>query len=200
MPASVRRKIQLVFQDPHASLNPRRTVRQTLLGPLRALVRSPVPDRAERARAALEQVGLEAEFLDRYPHQLSGGQAQRVGIARALSVGPEVVIFDEAVASLDVTTQSEMVALLEDLQKRLGLSYVFISHDLLLVGALAQKVMVLQRGEVVEQGPAAILKGSAKEAYTKSLIDAIPKLVAGPRFALAQRDPPTADHPRRAGW
>ena len=177
----VRRSLQLVFQHPHAALNPRKTVEASLSGPLRALVPGSAGEHRARVERALDDVGLEPAIARRYPHELSGGQAQRVGIARALVVEPRVVVFDEAVASLDATTQSEIVELLRALQQKLGLAYVFVSHDLLLVAELSTRVLVMHRGRVVEEGDSRILVDAPTHSYTRELVASVPRFRASGR-------------------
>ena len=142
------RTVQLVFQDPLSSLNPRKTVRQILAGPLQALLDLGRSERAARVEELMRLVSLRPEFIDRYPHEFSGGQCQRIGIARALAVEPRLLVLDEPVSALDVSVQAQVLRLLKDLQQRLGLTYVFISHDLAVVEALCDRVMVMYRGRV----------------------------------------------------
>ena len=172
---SLRRHVQIVFQDPLASLDPRMTVEQTVTEPLRIHQRS-MSEAALRAAAteALDQVALPAEMLHRFPHELSGGQAQRVGIARAMVLKPRVLVCDEAVSALDVTTQAQIVALIESLRQRHGLAVLFISHNLAVVRQVCDRVLVLYLGRMMEQGPAAALYAEPAHPYTRSLLDAIP--------------------------
>jgi peptide/nickel transport system ATP-binding protein len=168
------RTVQLVFQDPLSSLNPRRTVRQILDGPLRALLGLGRSERADRVLELMQLVSLRPEFIDRYPHEFSGGQCQRIGIARALAVEPPLLVLDEPVSALDVSVQAQVLKLLRDLQRRLGLTYVFISHDLAVIEALCDRVMVMQRGRVVEEAARAKLFARPRHAYTKQLLAAVP--------------------------
>ena len=168
------RTVQLVFQDPLSSLNPRKTVRQTLSGPLEALSGLDKAARLERVRDLMRRVGLRPEFAERYPHAFSGGQAQRIGIARALAVEPALIVLDEPVSALDVSVQAQVLKLLRDLQSRLGLAYVFISHDLAVVEALADRVVVMHRGKVVEAGPRARVFKAPEHPYTRELLAAVP--------------------------
>jgi peptide/nickel transport system ATP-binding protein len=148
-----RKRIQMIFQDPYSSLDPRMSNRM-----------------AEKMRV----VGLDPEYLARYPHEFSGGQRQRIGIARALCVEPEFIICDEPVSSLDVSIQAQILNLLMDLQEKLGLSYLFISHDLRVVKHISREVAVMRRGEIVEMGPTEAIYGSPAHEYTRTLLDAIP--------------------------
>ena len=143
----------MVFQDPNASLNPRMSVRQVLDEPLRLHLDLPRAERAARVRELVEMVGLTSVHLDRYPHELSGGQRQRVGIARAMAVSPEIVILDEPTSSLDVSVRGQILDLLLELQQRLNLAYLFISHDLQVVRHVADRVAVMYLGGIVEIGP-----------------------------------------------
>jgi oligopeptide transport system ATP-binding protein len=177
-----RRDMQLVFQDPLASLDPRMTVERILLQPLLAFEPAlPAAQRQARMVEQLEQVGLTAAHLARYPQQLSGGQAQRVGIARALLAQPAVLVCDEPVAALDLVTRAQVLELLAGLQRSRQLAIVFISHDLAAVHRLCQRTLVLYRGRVVEQGETADLLRAPREAYTRQLLESV--LVADPRRA-----------------
>jgi peptide/nickel transport system ATP-binding protein len=173
---ALRRRMQIVFQNPYASLNPRFTVGQTLLEPMR-IHRIGVDDAERHVRAVelLAQVGLPADAMARYPHEFSGGQRQRIAIARCLTLSPEVLVLDEAVSALDVSVQAQVLNLLKDLQQARGLAYVFISHDLAVVRFMADEVLVMQQGRVVEQGPAARLVQGPREAYTRQLLAAVPR-------------------------
>ena len=191
--ARTRRRIQMVFQDPGSSLNPLRTVGSILCELLRA--HAIVPPRAERERAAqlMTMVGLPARLLDVRPTRLSGGQRQRVGIARALAVEPELLIADEAVAALDVSVQAAILNLFADLQARLGLSMIFISHDLGAVGALCDRVTVMYLGKAVENTNVEALFDQPTHPYTKALLDATPQLasVLPPGTGTLRGEPPS---------
>ncbi|WP_159500237.1 ABC transporter ATP-binding protein [Microbacterium sp. 18062] len=168
------RSIQMVFQDPHASLNPRHDVRRTLEAPLYNLLEMRANEREVRMRELIELVHLHPDHLKRYPHELSGGQRQRVGIARALAADPKVLVLDEPTSSLDVSVRAHVVDLLEDLQERLGLAYLFITHDLAVVRRIADEVLVMTAGRVVERAPAEEIYRDPKDAYTRQLLSAVP--------------------------
>ncbi|GAB3630683.1 hypothetical protein GCM10027421_00360 [Microbacterium shaanxiense] len=172
---SVRRQMQMIFQDPQASLNPRLTVRDIIAEGWR-VHRDLVPRSRWTAevKGLLERVGLNPDYSDRYPHQFSGGQRQRIGIARALALRPKLIICDEAVSALDVSVQAQVLNLLDDLQRELNLAYLFISHDLSVVEHICDRVMVLNRGVVVEEGTAVELFENPQDAYTKRLFAAVP--------------------------
>ncbi|MFE6173332.1 dipeptide ABC transporter ATP-binding protein [Streptomyces sp. NPDC056464] len=177
--------VQMVFQDPVASLNPRRTVGESIADPLRARGERQEGRIRERVRELLERVGLEAAHHDRYPHEFSGGQRQRVGIARALAADPRVIVCDEPVSALDVTTQAQVVALLGELQRELGLALVFVAHDLAVVRQVSDRVAVMRRGRIVEEGPADEVYDNPQDPYTKQLLAAVPAL--DPRIAAQRR-------------
>ncbi len=182
---AMRRRIQIVFQNPYASLNPRFTIGQTLTEPMAIHgIGDGHSDRERRARALLAKVGLDASVFGKYPHEFSGGQRQRIAIARCLSLEPEVLVLDEAVSALDVSVQAQVLNLLKDLQDDLGLAYVFISHDLAVVRFLADDVLVMKDGEVVEQASAQQLLAAPTQEYTRRLLGAIPR---GYRAAAAVR-------------
>ncbi|MFD7825968.1 ABC transporter ATP-binding protein [Kitasatospora sp. NPDC059803] len=181
----LRRELQMVFQDPVSSLNPRRSIGESIADPLRIAGES--DERRIRARVGelLERVGLDADWYHRYPHEFSGGQRQRVGIARALAPQPRLIVCDEPVSALDVTTQAQVVALLGELQRDLGLALVFIAHDLAVVRQVSDRVAVMRAGRIVEQGDADAVYDSPQHAYTKGLLAAVP--VLDPVEATARR-------------
>ncbi|MGV9322988.1 dipeptide ABC transporter ATP-binding protein [Streptomyces sp. NPDC003660] len=178
--------VQMVFQDPASSLNPRRTVGDSIADPLRA--KGELDDKAvrERVTGLLERVGLEAAHHDRYPHEFSGGQRQRVGIARALAADPRVIVCDEPVSALDVTTQAQVVALLDELRRELGLALVFVAHDLAVVRQVSDRVAVMRRGRIVETGPADEVYENPRDPYTRQLLAAVPAL--DPEVAARRRE------------
>ncbi len=172
----MRRRIQVVFQNPYASLNPRFTIGQTLIEPMRIHgVGADDAERQERARKLLAKVGLDEGALYKYPHEFSGGQRQRVAIARCLTLDPEVLVLDEAVSALDVSVQAQVLNLLKDLQDELGLAYVFISHDLAVVRFMADEVIVMKDGEVIEQASVAQILDAPQQEYTRRLLAAVPR-------------------------
>ena len=172
----MRRRIQVVFQNPYASLNPRFTIGQTLVEPMTIHgIGADLAEREQRARTLLEKVGLDGRAFGKYPHEFSGGQRQRVAIARCLTLSPEVLVLDEAVSALDVSVQAQVLNLLKDLQDELGLAYVFISHDLAVVRFISDEVLVMKDGVVVEQASARQILAAPREEYTKRLLAAIPR-------------------------
>ncbi|WP_417840037.1 ABC transporter ATP-binding protein [Tritonibacter scottomollicae] len=173
-PATFGQKIQYVFQDPISSLNPRKTIRQIMESPLRYLHGMDAKARTARIAEIFAAVNLREEFLDRYPHEFSGGQAQRIGIARALAAKARILILDEPVSALDVSVQAQVLNLLADLKKKFGLTYIFISHDLAVVEAVSDRVAVLYFGSVVEVGPADQVFAAPRHPYTKLLADSAP--------------------------
>ncbi|GAA7758919.1 MAG: ABC transporter ATP-binding protein [Burkholderiaceae bacterium] len=169
----MRRDVQMIFQDPFASLNPRHTVGRIITdGPVATGV--PLADAQARARELLQLVGLEASAFDRYPNQFSGGQRQRIGIARALALEPKLLVADESVSALDVSVQAQVLQLLADLQKRLDIALIFITHDLRVAAQICHQVIVMHRGRVVEAGPPSQIFDDPQHDYTRRLIDAIP--------------------------
>ncbi|CAM5775711.1 ABC transporter ATP-binding protein [Labrys miyagiensis] len=169
-----RRSVQFVFQDPFSSLNPRMTVYDILSEPLLIHGIGTRDERHERVKALLELVGLEPSYMRRYPHSFSGGQRQRIGLARALALEPSVILCDEPTSALDVSVQAQILNLLKDLQKALGVSYLFVSHNLAVVEYMARDIAVMCRGHIVEQAPREVLFRSPKHPYTKALLHAIP--------------------------
>ncbi|KPP89079.1 MAG: peptide/nickel transport system ATP-binding protein [Rhodobacteraceae bacterium HLUCCA08] len=186
-PAAFGRLIQYVFQDPISSLNPRKTIRQIMETPLRLLHGMTRADRAARIAEIFDSVNLREEFLDRYPHEFSGGQAQRIGIARALAAAPEIIVLDEPVSALDVSVQAQVLNLLADLRAEFDLTYLFISHDLAVVEAVSDRVVVLYFGAVVEIGRAESIFNAPRHPYTRLLADSAP-VVGRPLTAPEQRD------------
>ena len=200
-----RRELQMVFQDPVSSLNPRRTVGESVADPLRVAGApdgaGPDEDRLDgagpdedrivaRVRELLERVGLDPDRYDRYPHEFSGGQRQRIGIARALAAEPRLIVCDEPVSALDVTTQAQVTALLAELQRELGLALVFIAHDLAVVRQVSDRVAVMRDGRIVEQGTVDAVYGASSDPYTRQLLAAVPAL--DPALAAARRSARTA--------
>jgi len=172
-----RKKIQMVFQDPFNSLNPRMTIAQIIAEPLD--IHFPEWDKAKvtaRVSELLEKVNLPTDARNRYPHEFSGGQRQRIGIARALAVEPDFIICDEPVSALDVSVQAQIVNLLQDLQDELGLTYLFIAHDLAVVEHISDYVLVMNQGKLVEQAPADEIYANPQDDYTKKLLAAVPSL------------------------
>ncbi|SCD81129.1 ABC transporter ATP-binding protein [Streptomyces sp. DvalAA-19] len=180
-----RRELQMVFQDPVASLNPRRSVGESVADPLRAAGERDEERVRDRVGALLERVGLDRAHFERYPHEFSGGQRQRIGIARALAAEPKVIVCDEAVSALDVTTQAQVVALLAELQRELSIGLVFIAHDLAVVRQVSDHVAVMRGGLIVEQGPADEVYEDPRDPYTRQLLAAVPAL--DPGLAAARR-------------
>ena len=174
----LRERMQMIFQDPLSALNPRRRVGDIVIQPLLAFGRlGPSPSAgvcAARARELLTQVSLPAEFAARYPHELSGGQRQRVGIARAIALQPKLIVADEIVSGLDVSTQARILLLLRELRERLRLAMIFVTHDLSVVRVLCDRVVVMREGRIVEQGATQDVFERPQHAYTRALLDAIP--------------------------
>ncbi|ACA16187.1 oligopeptide/dipeptide ABC transporter, ATPase subunit [Methylobacterium sp. 4-46] len=183
----LRRSVQLVFQNPYGSLNPRRKVGTILEEPLAINTDLPRAERTARARAMLTKVGLRPEHYGRYPHMFSGGQRQRIAIARALMLNPRLVVADEPVSALDVSIQAQVLNLLADLQRELGLAYLFISHDLGVVRHIAHDVMVMYLGLVMEQGEKERIYAAPLHPYTQALLGATPGLAGAPGAAGAAR-------------
>jgi peptide/nickel transport system ATP-binding protein/oligopeptide transport system ATP-binding protein len=172
----LRREMQMIFQDPFGSLNPRHTIFQIVGEALE--IHFPTMDRAarrERVAELMKQVGLKPDMMERYPHEFSGGQRQRIGIARALAVKPKFIVCDEPVSALDVSVQAQIVNLLQDLQEELGLTYLFIAHDLAVIEHVSDHVLVMYRGKIVESAPAAAIYEAPQHDYTRKLLAAVPK-------------------------
>ena len=182
-PAELRRArgdFQMVFQDPYGSLDPRRTVLQTVAEPLAVLQGASAAEQRERGAEALDAVGLRAADLGKYPHEFSGGQRQRIAIARALITRPRLIVADEPVSALDVSVQAQVLNLMQDLQDRFGVTYLFISHDLAVVDLVCDEVIVLQHGRIVEQGDPDALFHHPQHPYTQRLLAAVPGLKPPP--------------------
>ena len=171
----LRPKVQIVFQNPYGSLNPRQKIGHTLEEPLLVNTLLTKSERTEKARAMMTSVGLRAEHYDRYPHMFSGGQRQRIAIARALMLDPEILVLDEPVSALDVSIQAQVLNLIADIQERHNLAYLFISHDLSVVRHIADEVMVMYLGRVVEQGPRDTIFANPQHPYTRALLSATPQ-------------------------
>jgi oligopeptide transport system ATP-binding protein len=170
----VRREMQIVFQDPYASLDPRMTVGDIVAEPLAVHGIGSRRDRRSRVRELLDVVGFDPSFVNRYPHEFSGGQRQRIGIARALALNPKLIVCDEPVSALDVSIQAQILNLLKDLQDEFGLTYLFIAHDLAVVRAMSDRIAVMNRGKLVELGPAEDVYTKPEEEYTRALLTAVP--------------------------
>jgi oligopeptide/dipeptide ABC transporter ATP-binding protein len=203
--AAVRSRLQLVFQDPYASLNPRMRIGNAIAEPLDIAGSYSRRDRNDRVAELLELVGLPNNSVERYPHEFSGGQRQRIVIARALALNPDFVVCDEPVSALDVSMQAQIVNLLLDLQDRLGLSYLFIAHDLAVVRAVSTRIAVMYAGTIVETAPKSQLYSDPQHPYSKALLDAVPRadpafvrppVVAGEVPSLLDPPPGCSFHPR----
>jgi oligopeptide transport system ATP-binding protein len=182
----MRREMQIVFQDPYASLNPRMTVGDIVGEPL---VVHGIGDRSSRRRSAqrlLEVVGFNPDFINRYPHEFSGGQRQRIGVARALALNPRLIICDEPVSALDVSIQAQILNLLKDLQQEFNLAYLFVAHDLAVVRTMSDRIAVMNKGKIVEEGVAESVYSDPKNEYTKALLAAVP--VPDPRKMQIRRE------------
>ncbi|MGZ5287327.1 MAG: ABC transporter ATP-binding protein, partial [Flavisolibacter sp.] len=173
----MRKEVQLIFQDPYSSLNPRLSVGAAIAEPMKvAGIGHSEKDRRKTAAELLERVNLPAHMLNRYPHEFSGGQRQRIVIARALALQPDFLVCDESVSALDVSVQAQVLNLLNDLKKDLGLTMLFISHDLSVVRYMCDRIMVMHKGAIIESGPAEEVYHHPKSKYTQSLIEAIPSI------------------------
>ena len=170
----VRQDMQIVFQDPYSSLDPRMTVGNIVSEPLEVHGMGTRKSRRETVRRLLEVVGFNPNYTNRYPHEFSGGQRQRIGIARALALSPKMIVCDDPVSALDVSIQAQILNLLKDLQRDFGLTYLFISHDLAVVRTMADEIAVMNRGKLVEVGPAEQVYLNPKDEYTKALFTAVP--------------------------
>ena len=170
----LRERMQIIFQDPYSSLNPRYTVSQLIMEPLIIHKKGDGRFRKDRVMELIKDVGLQEEHLDRYPHEFSGGQRQRIGIARALALNPEFLVCDEPVSALDVSIQAQVINLLQELQKKYGLAYLFISHDLLVIQHLCSRIAVMYLGKIVELSPTQMIFEEAMHPYTRALLAASP--------------------------
>jgi oligopeptide transport system ATP-binding protein len=195
----LRPRMQMIFQDPHASLNPRMTVSSIIGEPLTEHNKAKGDERKKRIEELLSLVGLEPKHANRYPHEFSGGQRQRIGIARAIALNPDFIVCDEPIAALDVSIQSQVVNLLEDLQDVLGLTYLFISHDLSMVRHIADRVAVMYLGKIMELADSDTLYVDPKHPYTKALLSAVPvpdpKVEAQRKRVILQGDIPSPANP-----
>ncbi len=183
---AIRPRVQMIFQDPYSSLNPRRSVGTIIGQPLQVAGR-PRQEIGERVRLLMQKVGLPPEAYDRYPHEFSGGQRQRIGIARALALEPEVLICDEPVSALDVSVRAQVINLLNDLQQEIGVSYLFISHDLSVVEHIADRLIVMYLGRIVETGPTEAIWRAPAHPYTRALLLSAP--LANPKAARLRKRP-----------
>ncbi len=170
----IRQDMQIIFQDPYSSLDPRMTVGAIVAEPLEVHGMGTRRGRRETVRRLLEVVGFDPNYTNRYPHEFSGGQRQRIGVARALALNPKLIVCDEPVSALDVSIQAQILNLLKDLQRDFGLTYLFISHDLAVVRTMADEIAVMNKGKLVEVGPAEQVYLNPKEEYTKALLSAVP--------------------------
>jgi peptide/nickel transport system ATP-binding protein len=181
----LRREMQMIFQDPYASLNPRKRVGQIVGGPLKLQGVAKGSELRREVQELLERVGLSPEHYDRFPHEFSGGQRQRIGIARAIALRPKLIVADEPVSALDVSIRAQIVNLLDDLQDELGLTYVFVAHDIGVVRHVSDRIAVMHEGKIVEQGPADRVCEQPKDPYTRTLLAAVP--IPDPRESRLRR-------------
>ncbi len=193
----LRRKMSIVFQDPYSSLNPRKTVRFSVGEPLMLAGKASGKELDRRVGDLLETVGLPARYMERFPHAFSGGQRQRIALARALALNPRLIVADESVSALDVSVQAQIVNLFLDLQRRLGIAFLFISHDLKIVRHVSDRIVVMYLGKVVEEGPPEALCARPLHPYTEALLSAVPLAdeVAPRQRIILQGDPPSPVNP-----
>jgi oligopeptide transport system ATP-binding protein len=182
----LRREMQMIFQDPYASLNPRKRVGQIVGEPLKLQGVAKGTELRRRAQELLDRVGLSPEHYDRFPHEFSGGQRQRIGIARALALQPKLIVADEPVSALDVSIRAQIVNLLDDLQDELGLTYLFVAHDIGVVRHISDRIAVMHEGKIVEEGSADRVCEQPRDPYTKALLAAVP--VPDPRESRSRRE------------
>jgi oligopeptide transport system ATP-binding protein len=181
-----RRAMQMIFQDPYASLNPRKRIGQIVGSPLKLQGVASGAELRRQVQGLLERVGLSPEHYDRYPHEFSGGQRQRIGIARAIALKPKLIVADEPVSALDVSIQAQIVNLLDDLQDELGLTYLFVAHDIGVVRHISDRIAVMHDGKIVEEGTADQVCEQPRDAYTRKLLSAVP--IPDPRESRARRE------------
>jgi peptide/nickel transport system ATP-binding protein len=182
----LRREMQMIFQDPYASLNPRKRIGQIVGNPLKLQGVASGAELRRQVQGLLERVGLSPEHYDRYPHEFSGGQRQRIGIARAIALKPKLIVADEPVSALDVSIQAQIVNLLDDLQDELGLTYLFVAHDIGVVRHISDRIAVMHDGKIVEEGTADQVCEQPRDAYTRKLLSAVP--IPDPRESRARRE------------
>ena len=192
-----RKGFQMVFQDPYGSLNPRMSILSAIDEVLKVHTRLTKEQRYEKVRALMAMVGLDGEHVNRYPHQFSGGQKQRIGIARALAVEPKLIVADEPVSALDVSVQAQIINLLIDIQKKTGISYLFIAHDLAVVEHISRRILVMYTGKIVESGMSSEIVRNPRHPYTKALLSAVPTLDPETRKMriILQGDVPSPTNP-----
>lgn len=172
----MRQKMQIIFQDPYASLNPRKTVREIIGQPLKIHGLASGSDVDDRVVDLMKKVGLNVNQMNRYPHQFSGGQRQRIGIARALILNPQFIVCDEPVSALDVSIQAQIIELLSELKQELGLTYLFISHDISVIGYVSERIAVMYLGKIVEEGDSNAILNSPRHPYTRALLSSVPRI------------------------
>jgi peptide/nickel transport system ATP-binding protein len=196
----MRQKMQIIFQDPYASLNPRKTVRQIIGQPLKIHGQASGVEVDKRVAEMMGRVGLRVNHMNRYPHQFSGGQRQRIGIARALILNPKFVVCDEPVSALDVSIQAQIIELLDDLKRELGLTYLFISHDISVIGYVSERIAVMYLGKIVEEGDTKTILNSPLHPYTQALLSSVPQVentgVTKDRIRLTGDLPSPVDPPK----